>query len=364
MSERTYRRGFGKEVNWAEFNQNMLTMMIPPMHQLIVAMDAVFVPKSGKRTPNIGWFFNGCQSRAEKGLEASVVSIVDVDANTAYSLLARQTPGCLETKARKKKRKGTTDNDTGESRIQFYLRHLAEAIPYMPVKVRYLVADGFYACRDFVNGVLAMNMHIISKLRRDASLTYLYTGPQKARGRRRTLGERIRWTNVDLKKWESFGEVEKDVSMYAATVYHNSLKRTVKVVLLETTSNKRVSRALLFSTDVDLSATDIVRFYKARFQIEFLFRDAKTSMGLNHCQARRSNAIDFHWNTSLTAVNLAKWLEGRPAEIGVFSAGSCKQKSANQHFLDTFITSLGLDLTLIKCHPAYQNACNYGVMNV
>ena len=41
-----------------------------------------------------------------------------------------------------------------------------------------------------------------------------------------------------------------------------------------------------------------------RFQIEFLFRDAKQFMGLNHCQTRDQHKLDFHFNVSLAAVNL------------------------------------------------------------
>ncbi len=42
----------------------------------------------------------------------------------------------------------------------------------------------------------------------------------------------------------------------------------------------------LFSTDLSLDANTILWFYKTRFQIEFLFRDAKQFLGLNHyCQA-------------------------------------------------------------------------------
>ncbi len=50
---------------------------------------------------------------------------------------------------------------------------------------------------------------------------------------------------------------------------------------------------MLFSTDLKLAAKNIYQFYKARFQIEFLFRDAKQFIGLNHCQARSQQALNF-----------------------------------------------------------------------
>ena len=82
----------------------------------------------------------------------------------------------------------------------------------------------------------------------------------------------------------------------------------LRVVLVVDTQHHR--RAVLFSTDVDLDALTIYRYYKARFQIEFLFRDAKQFTGLTDCQARSQAKLNFHFNASLSAVTLAK-LEAR-----------------------------------------------------
>ena len=78
----------------------------------------------------------------------------------------------------------------------------------------------------------------------------------------------------------------------------------LRVVLVVDTKHNR--RAVLFSTDVDLDALTIYRYYKARFQIEFLFRDAKQFTGLTDSQARSQVKLNFHFNASLSAVTLAK----------------------------------------------------------
>jgi hypothetical protein len=123
-----------------------------------------------------------------------------------------------------------------------------------------------------------------------------------------------------------------------------------------------VSQVLLFSTDLTLSGRDIVRFYRARFQIEFLFRDAKGSMGLNHCQARNAKALEFHWNAAFCALNVAKWQEAQRSETRRFSAASCKQRCSNQRLLEVFSGQLGLDWRSVKSHPAFQELCNYGAI--
>jgi hypothetical protein len=55
--------------------------------------------------------------------------------------------------------------------------------------------------------------------------------------------------------------------------------------------------------DLDLHLDE---YYKSRFQIEFIFRDAKQFTGLCDCQSRQQKALDFHFNTSLAALNIAK----------------------------------------------------------
>src|SRR4030095_8872234 len=90
--------------------------------------------------------------------------------------------------------------------------------------------------------------------------------------------------------------------------------------------------AVLFSTDVDLEPQRLYRYYKARFQIEFLFRDAKQFAGLRDCQARSKAKLDVHFNASLSAVTFAK-LEARhqTGNCGqAFSMASLKRRAFNQ----------------------------------
>jgi len=72
-------------------------------------------------------------------------------------------------------------------------------------------------------------------------------------------------------------------------------------------------RRFFVQVGLKLAGEKIVQYYRLRFQIEFLYRDAKQFTGLNSCQARSQNKLDFHFNASLTAVNLAKqdWLSNK-----------------------------------------------------
>lgn len=57
-----------------------------------------------------------------------------------------------------------------------------------------------------------------------------------------------------------------------------------------------VEGALLYSSDTKLAPTRLVRPCRARFQIEFVFRDAKQHLGLHDCQARAQTKLHFHFN--------------------------------------------------------------------
>ena len=54
-------------------------------------MDASFMCKSGHHTEGLAKFWHGAISKAEKGLELSLISVVDMHSNTAYTLDAKQT---------------------------------------------------------------------------------------------------------------------------------------------------------------------------------------------------------------------------------------------------------------------------------
>ena len=59
-----------------------------PVGELLV-LDASFVPKSGDRTWGLGWFWSGMARAARRGLEVSLLAVVDVAEGGVYPLCAR-----------------------------------------------------------------------------------------------------------------------------------------------------------------------------------------------------------------------------------------------------------------------------------
>ena len=55
-----------------------------------------------------------------------------------------------------------------------------------------------------------------------------------------------------------------------------------------------------------MDGREILDYYRTRFQLEFCFRDGKQHAGITNSQSTDFRKLDFHFNASLAAVNLAK----------------------------------------------------------
>jgi hypothetical protein len=380
-SERTYRRQYQKTFDFIPFHAQTITAAIEPSREQIAAIDCSFINKSGKQTWGVDNFYNGSISKSQKGLEISVISVVDVSAHQGYTLCVKQTattdrqpiPDAQPTKKKKKKGKSKSKSKAKakaapviSARVKGYLEQLKTTRSHLPAAVKYLVADSFYSKKSIVDGVVELNLHLVSKLRIDADWRYGYTGEQKPKGAPRKYDGKVNLS--DLSRLEFGGELANGTKLYSQVVWHVSLKRKIRIVYLVDQRNPDKQRvALLFSTDTTIDPIRLYEYYKSRFQIEFIFRDAKQFTGLCDCQSRQQQSLDFHFNASLAALNLAK-LEQQQTQLDTgedsppqsFSMATYKRLALNGHLLERFISMLGLDPTLIKSHPNYDSLLQYG----
>ena len=331
----------------------------------ILVVDATFHEKSGRHTPNHDRFYNGKSGQVETGLEWSVVAVVDVEQNTAYTLSAQQTEAGLSDRALA----AEIGHQVCGNRVDFYLGHLAYCQTYVPKRIEYVVADSFYSKRKWVDGVVNLGWNAIGKLRQDANLKYLYQGPRRSGpGRQKTHDGKVAPLEQQLKYFTLTETLDDGTELWTAVVWSVSLDRRIRVVCLVRLVEGEERYILLFSTDVNLSASHILAYYRARFQIEFIFRDARQYTGMVDSQSRNLDALDAQVNGSLTALNLAKvtlrqeaTVTAQPTpEVISFSIASFKRKALNEHLLELFIAMFDLDPTLIKLNPNYQKLLEYG----
>ncbi len=97
-----------------------------------------------------------------------------------------------------------------------------------------------------------------------------------------------------------------------------------------------------FFTDDSMDGRDVLDYYRTRFQLEFCFRDSNQHTGITNCQSTDFRKLVFHFNASLTAINLAKAACKR---LGIaFSVSSCKSIIHNASMLERFICVFGITL--------------------
>lgn len=102
-----------------------------------------------------------------------------------------------------------------------------------------------------------------------------------------------------------------------------------------------VGYAHLFSTDLTLSAEEVYHQYHCRFQIEFIFRDAKTHLGLNDCQSLDAKRLAFHFHMTLLCYALVRLEQ---SESAVFSLQRAKRECSYRHLVQEILTTFGIDV--------------------
>jgi hypothetical protein len=350
--EKSYRLWFEKPFDFLAFNSELCHEHLSD-HRINV-FDPSYLPKSGKHTPNTGTFYSGCLGKAVRGMEIGGLGVVDVANNTAFSLEAVPTPSPKALAAQ------------GKSLVDHYAEVIILRFNKLEQMSKYLAVDGYFAKQAFVDPVLEQtDLELICKLRKDANLRYLYKGPKKkGRGRPKKYDGKVNLKKIDKRRFKTVHQ-DQEVILYQAVVWSVFLKRKINLVYAEfLDGGKPTNRyALYFSTDLALDGLTVYRYYKARFQIEFLFRDAKQHTGLTHCQARSENKLHFHFNTALTAVGVAKaahHVKDKKASEKPFSLADVKTSYFNELMLNLFFSNFHIQPELIENKSKLDKLLNFG----
>ncbi|WP_066018738.1 transposase [Endozoicomonas atrinae] len=348
MSEKRFRRWYRRAFDFFMLNWLMLSGVLSNTTEKIAALDASFMTKSGNKTDGLGKFWRGCTSRSERGLELSLLGVVDLKSNTAYALGAKQ----------------TIDEDN-KSRVELYAEQVVSlAKTLLQQGIQYLAVDAYYFKERFVTAVAETGLHIVGKLRNDADLKWLYEGSYSGRGRPKIYDGKVN-LEKDLKRFQFIGQLETGESVYTAVVHSKCLGCKIRVVMLRIQRGDKMGVSLLYSTDSELDAMTIIRYYRARFQIEFVFRDAKQYTGLMDCQSCSKDAIHTQINASFAALNLLKLADREKKDTEdktVISIASWKRRLSNQNLMHRVFEKLGLAMNDEKVMNTYEELSSYGAI--
>lgn len=347
--EQTFRNHFEDRFDFHSFNKELINQVVSD--ERVVALDPSYIPKAGKSTYGRGKFWSGVAKTAKWGLDICGFAVVDIVNNTALHLNAWQTPSADELVKK------------GLNLLSYYASLVVENAEKFKEFTDYMIADAYFSKKPFLDAVLKAEMHFISRLRDDSVLKYKYTGgPTGKKGAPRKYTGKVAIKNLDT-NYFSLDLCNEDIRLYAAVVYSQAFKRDIKlVVAIFFKDGKEVARKLYFSTNLQQAGIKIVRYYRSRFQIEFLYRDAKQFTGLTTCQARSKNKLDFHFNASLTAINLAKhdWLSNRGDTHRPFSMADYKTLYNNTLMLERFMCVFAINPNTAKNQKIVKELLNYG----
>ena len=332
-SYRTIQRFFHTDLPWSTlFWLFFKSHLHAPEHEYILAGDESVVTKAGKKTHGLDRFFSSIFGKPVRGLALFALALIDVEAGAATPLLVEQVIKSEEEKVKakpKKKKKsakgrkkrgrpkGSKNKDkrvvewTPElRRIDKMIRQVLQTVGGL-ISLRYIAMDGHFGNNNAVQMVLQTGLHLISKLRYDAALYFQYDGPQKPRGANKRYGDKIDYLAIPAQYLLS-SVIEKGIrtDIYQAVMLHKAFAAPLNVVIIVKTNLATHKRAhvVLFSTDLDLPAEKLIRFYRLRFQIEFNFRDAKQFWGLEDFMVVEETAVTNAIQLSLFMVGVSQHL--------------------------------------------------------
>ncbi len=348
-SEQTYRNQFERKFDFFLFNEQLINQTVPG--ERIIALDPGFIPKAGKSTYGRSKFWSGVAKSAKWGLEICGFAVVDISNNTALHLNAWQTPSAVELV-----KKGLT-------LLTYYASLVAENEKKFKGFTDYMVADAYFSKKPFVDAIILAGLHLISRLRDDSVLRYKYTGEQTGKkGAPKKFAGKVDVKNIDF-NYFTLDLCTEEIKIYSAVVNSKAFKRDIKLAItIFLKDGKEIARKLYFSTDLKQDGVKIVRYYRSRFQIEFLYRDARQFTGLTTCQARSENKLDFHFNAALTVVNLAKqdWLATMTDIRKPFSMANYKTLYNNTLMLERFMCMFAINPNTAKNQKIVKELLDYG----
>jgi len=322
-SYRTIQRLYHTPINWFLIHWTLLKSHLLRSDGLyVLAGDEVVVSKAGKKTHGVGRFYSGLAQRVIPSVSFLSLSLIDVQERRSHPLHIQQllpTPkGEASPPPTPKRQRGRPKGSKNYVKPTPVLSPPLRLLQGMfstvlaqitPLQVKHVVLDGKFGNYPATWTVRQAGLHIISKMRHDAALYLPYAGDNPRRGPTPRYGDKLNYKNPPAAALVST-QIDDDycLQIYQLQLYHKDYPDLLSVVLIVKThlvTGKR-GHVVLFSTDLDLSADQIVDFYSLRFQIEFNFRDAKQYWGLEDFMNVSDHAVTNAVNLAFLMVNLSQ----------------------------------------------------------
>jgi hypothetical protein len=318
-------------LDWGQLHWTLVkTHLLHPQDTYILAGDEVVVTKAGDETHGLNRFFSSLFGKTVPGVAFFAFALVNVPPRTAHPLrmgqVLRPEPPATEVapapappaekrgpgrpKGSKNRNKADVELSPHLCFIQTLLRAVLTAIGTTLV-LSYVVLDGAFGNNYALQMVRRCQLHLISKLAVNSALYFLYDGPYSGHGPYTKYGARVKYGQLPakyLKRTSTEKGIRTDIYQFQAL--HKLFAQTLNIVIIVKTNTQTGAwaHAILFSSELAQSYEQIVEYYTLRFQIEFVFRDAKQYWGLEDFMNIKETPVTNAANLAFFMVNLAQIL--------------------------------------------------------
>jgi putative transposase len=187
--------------------------LLNPSGTYLLAGDEVVVSKAGQRTPGVGRFYSSMAGRAIPGVSLMAVSLIDVARRRWYPLqveqrlasdkVAKAKPSSPVSTCSRGRPKGSKNHAKAVLTLTAELSLLEQMLKAVstrlaPLRVSYVMLDGFFGTYPATYMVQHAGCHLISKLRHNAALYLPYTGPKPKRGPTPRYGQKLNYQALPL----------------------------------------------------------------------------------------------------------------------------------------------------------------------
>lgn len=163
------------------------------------------------------------------------------------------------------------------------------------VQADYVLVDSWYAKPNFIGEVSALGMPVIARIANNERI-WNFKGKHKTLNSMYNALSQVRHSNHG-----HYGKIR--YTYFATVVQHKELGR-VKLVFLHTGK----ALLVLISTDLALSAEDIITTYRKRWNIEQGYKDLREHFGLGKEENRLYEALIANITLSMFAYNITSYI--------------------------------------------------------
>jgi len=273
------------------------TLRIKAHSVLFLVVDDTLAEKTGKKIPGCAWH----RDHAQKAFVFSHQWVL-------FALLYKDFLLPLWTKLYHPK--GTKGCGSFQTKITLAKRMLQALRLPIPCKV-YLLADSWYWAKELALFCRKCGYHMISQLK---SSSVLWMNGERTKVKTlTTIASAYREVSLFL-----YGKNKTlQIARFVGTI--QGLGKVAVVVVKE----KRKKPSYLVSTNLHLSALDIVKYYAKRWKIEQMIKDLKQRLGFGDYQVRNLQAIQRHVALALLSycililLKILQWLKDKNAALSL-----------------------------------------------